>query len=204
MANKATIDGQGNIVIQDVEGSTIIINPNNSQELRKLIMDFGSKLSELPAHILKMIEEKQDIDSEIKNGANLHLTVLAELHEYGGGNRLKFGLTITNLTKENRFFNQPFFKVHPMFELKKGVEHDTFVMFPEQGDVFAKKLEYGEPFSVTYEIKSGAYQMFEGSMKKDKEGSYIQAFTSTTVGELYESNRFTIKTLFENLKLISE
>ena len=91
-----------------------------------------------------------------------------------------------------------------MFELEKEVEHDTFVMFPEQGNVFAKKLEYGQPFSVTYEIKPGAYQMYEGIMKKDKEGSYIQAFASTTVGELYESNKFSIKTLFEHLKWIKK
>ncbi len=204
MTNNAKIDGNGNIVIQGVEGATITINPNNSQELRQLIMDFGAKLSDLPADILKMIEQKQDLNSEIKNGANLHLTVLTELHEFGGGSRLKFSLTITNLTKENRYFNQPFFKVFPMFEVKKGVEHDTFVMFPEQGNVFAKKLEYGQPFSVTYEIKPGAYQMYEGIMKKDKEGSYIQAFTSTTVGELYESNKFSIKTLFENLEWLKK
>lgn len=204
MSNKATVDGNGNIVIQGVEGSTITINPNNTQEIRQLIMDFGSKLSELPADILKMIEQKQDLNSEIKNGANLYLTVLTELHQFGGGSRLKFSLTITNLTKENRYINQPFFKVYPMFEVKKGVEHDTFVMFPEQGNVFVKKLEYGEPFSVSYEIKSGAYTMYEQIMAKDKEGAYIQAFSTTTVGELYESNRFSIKTLFENLEWLKK
>jgi hypothetical protein len=204
MSNKATIDGNGNIIIQGVEGATITINPNNTQEIRQLIMDFGSKLSDLPADILKMIEQKQDLNSEIKNGANLYLTVLTELYEFGTGNRLKFSLTITNLTKGNRYFNQPFFKVYPMFEVKTGIEHDTFVMFPEQGNVFAKKLEYGEPFSVSYEIKEGAYKMYEQIMTKDKEGAYIQAFSTTTVGELYESNKFSIKTLFENLKWIKK
>lgn len=204
MKNKATIDGKGNIVIQDVTGATITINPDNTQEIRQLIMDFGAKLGDLPADILKMIEEKQDLDSEIKNGANLYLTVLTELYQFGAGNCLKFSLTITNLTKENRYFNQPFFKVNPMFELEKGVEHDTFVMFPEQGSVFAKKLEYGEPFSVSYEIKPGAYKMYNEIFQKDKDAAYIQAFTSTTVGELYESNKYLMKTLFENLEWIKK
>ena len=204
MTNNATIDGNGNIVIQGVKSSSITINPNNSQEIRQLIMDFGNKLSELPTDILRMIEQKQDLNSDIKNGANLYLTVLTELNEFGVGSRLKFGLSITNLTKENRYFNQPFFKVYPMFEVKLGIEHDTFVMFPEQGNVFAKKLEYGEPYSVSYEIKAGAYQMYDSIMKKDEGGAYIQAFVSTTVGELYESNKFSIKTLFENLEWIKK
>ncbi|SRR5258708_3988117 len=203
MTNRATIDGNGNIVIQGVEGAAITINPNNTQEIRQLIMDFGSKLSDLPADILKMIEQKQDLNSEIKNGANLHLTVLTELHQFGAGSHLKFGLTITNLTHENRYFNQPFFKVYPMFELEAGFEHDTFVMFPDQGNVFSKRLEYGEPFSVTYEIKPAAYKLYEGMLKKDDE-AFIQAFASTTVGELYESNKFSIKKLFENLKWITK
>lgn len=203
MSNQASIDGNGNIVIQGIEGSTITVNPSNAQEIRQLIIDLGSKLSDLPAEIITMIEQKQDINSEIKNGANLYLTVLTELHEFGGGSRLKFSLTITSLTKENRFFNQPFFKVHPKFELSKGVEHDTFVMFPEQGNVFAKRLEYGEPFSVSFEIKDGAYSMYEGILKKDGDAT-IQAFITTTVGELYESNKFSIKKLFENLEWIKK
>lgn len=203
MDNKAHIDGTGNIIIQGVDGATIIINPDNSSELRQLIMDFGSKLTDLPTEILNMIESKQDLDSEIKTGANMYLTVLAELHEDPAYRRLKFGLTITNLTKENRYFNQPFFKVYPKFEIKEGVEHDTFVMIPENNNSFPKRLEYGEPLSVSYEIKPGAYDMYQKILDKN-DGAYIQAFTNTTVGELYESNKFSIKELFEQLKWLKQ
>lgn len=201
MKNSAHVDGNGNIVIQEVNGSTITINPNNSAEIRQLIMDFGSKLNELPTDILKILNEKQNLESEIKVGANIYLTVLSELYENKIYNKLKFGLTITNTTKENRYFGQPFFKVWPKFELEPGLEHDTFTMVPEQGNVFPKKLEYGEPYSVSYEIKPLAFKMYEGMLTKNQE-AYIQCFVNTTVGELYESNQYLIKNLLENLKWI--
>jgi hypothetical protein len=199
--NQAQVDGSGNIIIQGIDGSTIIINPNNSDQIRKLVMDLGTKLSELPTEILSMIEKKQDISATINAGANIYLTILTELHQNRSYNRLKFGLTITNLTKENRYFNQPFFKVTPMATLEKGVEHDTFIMIPEEGNIFPRRLEYGEPLSVRYEIKPGAYQMYQTVVDKDKDG-FIQVFTNTTVGELYESNKLTIKSLFETLNWI--
>jgi len=201
--NQAHVDGSGNIVIQGINGATIIINPNNTDEIRKLVMDFGTKLSELPTEILSMIEKKQDVTATINAGANLYLTILTALHGNSLYNHLKFGLTITNLTKENRYFSQPFFKVSPMATLEKGVEHDTFMMIPEQGNVFPKKLEYGEPISVSYEIKSGAYPMYQTVLDKDKDG-FIQAFINTTVGELYESNKLTMNSLFETLKWIKK
>jgi|ERR1035437_1089463 hypothetical protein len=203
MDNTAHIDGNGNIVVQGVDGATITINPDNSTALRQLIMDFGAKLTDLPTEILTMIEKRQDLNSEIKTGANLYLTVLAELYELPGCRKLEFGLTVTNLTKENRYFNQPFFKVYPKFKIREGVEHDTFVMLPKQPNSFPKKLEYGEPLSVSYEIKDGAYDMYQKLLDKNGE-AYIQAFVNTTVGELYESNKFTMKKLFENLNWLKQ
>src|SRR5690606_20547891 len=103
---------------------------------------------------------------------------------------MKFGLTITNLTKEHRYFNQPFFKVTPKFEIKEGLEHDTFVMIPENNNEFPVRLEYGQPAYYDYEIKDGAYEMYKKLLEKDEDAS-IQAFSNTTVGELYESNKFS-------------
>lgn len=203
MDNKVNIDGAGNIVIQDINGSSIIVNPDNSSELRQLIMDFGLQLKNLPKEVLNMIESKQDLNSEIKVGANINFTVLADLHIDIALRRLKFGLTIINTTKENRYFNQPFFKVHPKFILKGGQEQDTFVMIPENQDVFPKKLEYGEPVFVTYEIKAGAYDMYQKMLARDNE-AFLQAFSSTTVGELYESNKFSIKKLLEHLNWLNQ
>jgi len=197
MQNQAHVDGSGNIVIQGIDGATIIINPDNSDEIRKLIVDFGTKLGELPKDVLEIMEKKQDINAEIKPGANLYLSVVAEIHEYKEYRKLAFSLTITNLTKENRYFNQPFFKVNPKFTIF-GTKQDTFVMIPNP-NTFPKKLEYGEPLSVSYEIKDGAYKNYNEILVEDSE-AYIQAFSNTTVGELYESNKFLISKLIKNLE----
>jgi len=196
MENTAHIDGNGNIIIQDVDGAIITVNPQNTGELRNLIIDIGTKLNELPKNILELIKNNQDIKSETAKGANLYLTVMVELH--AEHQKLKFGLTITNLTKEHRYFNQPFFKVTPKIEILEGVEHDTFVMIPENDNNFPVRLEYGQVVSYNYNIKDGAYKMYKKMLDKDEKAN-IQAFTNTTVGELYESNQFSIEKLFEHL-----
>ena len=200
MKNTAHIDKNRNIVILGMDGTEITIHPENSMELRQLVVDLGEKINELPTDVLKMIEENQDLNAEIKKGANLYLTALVENVNYSQSS-LKFGLTIINLTKEHRYFNQPFFKVKPRFEIKEGVENDTFVMFPEQGKAFPKKLEYGEPLSVSYKLEP-VMKICQSLLLKDDKAS-IQGFVSTTVGELYESNAFSIKKMFEHLNSLN-
>lgn len=202
MNENINIDGNGNIVIQDIDGSNIIINPDNSAELRKLIIDFGTKLKDLPIEVLKMIEDKQDINSEVIGGANIYLTTTAVLHEIQQYREIRFGLTITNLTKEHRYFNQPTFQVFPKFDLKGGAKHDTFVMFPEGNIQFPIRLEYGEPKTLSFRLKPGFIEMCKELLEKD-DNAYIQTFVSTTVGELYESKQLTMKKLMDNLKWIN-
>jgi hypothetical protein len=93
--------------------------------------------------------------------------------------------------------------VFPKFKIKEGVEHDTIIMIPENDNKFPKRLEYGEPAYLNYEIKSGAYDMYQKLLDKDPE-AYIQAFDNTTVGELYESNKFSIKELFKHLNWLKQ
>jgi hypothetical protein len=50
--SKAEIDGNGNIVIQNADNSTITINKDNPEEIRKFFIDFQNKLSELPKQII--------------------------------------------------------------------------------------------------------------------------------------------------------
>ena len=66
MNENINIDGNGNIVIQDVDGSNIVINPDNSAELRKLIIDFGKFQYE---------QQKRDKIQKKKQ----HVTVLKEI-----------------------------------------------------------------------------------------------------------------------------
>ena len=197
MKHTAHIDENQHIVIQGIDGAEITIHPENPLALKQLVIDLGEKVNELPTEVLKMIEENQDLNAEIKTGANLSLTALVENVNYSQSS-LKFGLTLINLTKEHRYFNQPFFKVKPRFEIKEGVENDTFVMFPEQGKAFPKKLEYGEPLSVSYKLEP-VLKICQSLLQKD-EKAYIQGFVSTTVGELYESNPFSIQKLFAHLR----
>lgn len=195
--NDATIDGDGNIVIQNVSGSTITINPNNSDELQSFLIDFSKKLSELPLEITKIIEEKsKGMDKEFEKGANLYLTILGEFSDMKGVG-VSFGTTITNLTREIRYFNQPYFKVFPKFKLDKGIEHDTFFM--KQRDhsqvQYPYRLEFGQTVDSGYPIIQGGYEMFLENMSDE---AYIQAFVTTTVGEIYSSRKYMI------IKLISE
>ncbi|WP_324024575.1 hypothetical protein QSV08_15320 [Maribacter sp. BPC-D8] len=195
--NEATIDGDGNIVVQNVTGSTITINPNNSEELKEFLIDFSKKISELPLEVTKLIEEKsKGMDKEFEKGANLYLTILGEFSSYQGVG-VSFGTTITNLTREIRYFNQPYFKVFPKFKLGKGIEHDTFFM--KQRDhsptQYPYRLEFGQTVDSAYPIIQGGYEMF---LENVSEEAYIQAFVTTTVGEIYSSRKYMIS------KLISE
>jgi len=200
MENKTHIDGNGNIVVQNVDGSTIIINPDNTDEIKTLIINLGDKLSNLPQNVLEMINEKQDLNKPIEKGANVYLTVLIRTTGYGNSYTFRFGVTITNLTNGVRYFNQPFFKVNPAFELHKGIRHDTFVMIDDTGESnFPVRLEYGQPISASYPIKEGIIDNYKQILAED-EDAFVQCFINSTVGELFESNKLKVSDLLRTLE----
>lgn len=200
MENKTHIDGNGNIVVQNVDGSTIIINPDNTDEIKTLIINLGDKLSNLPQNVLEMINEKQDLNKPIEKGANVYLTVLIRTTGYGNSYTFRFGVNITNLTNGVRYFNQPFFKVHPAFELHEGVRHDTFVMIDDTGESnFPVRLEYGQPISASYPIKDGIVDNYKQILAED-EDAFVQCFINSTVGELFESNKLKVSDLLRTLE----
>jgi hypothetical protein len=193
MINKSIIDGNGNVVIQDSDNSTITINTNNPEEIRKFFIDFQSQLRNLPNDILELMESKNPNSVVIDNDANVYLSFNLMISDSGQGYAL--GVTITNLTKENRFFNTPFFKT------SETIEHDldTFIMTNAIYKIqFPKKLEYGEVVSESYEIKPGAKDIFEKVIAKNGD-AFIQAITSTTLGEVFKSNKYSIKQLLLNM-----
>ena len=195
--NNSKIDGDGNIVVQNVTGSAITINPNNSDELKNFLIDFNKKLADLPLDVTNLIEEKsKKMDKEFEKGANLYLTVLGEFNGLEGV-RVSFGTTITNLTREIRYFNQPYFKVFPKFEIEEGIKHDTFLMKQRENSQvkYPYRLEFGQTVDSAYPIVPGGYQMF---LENESEEAYIQAFVTTTIGEIYSSRKYMIS------KLISE
>lgn len=194
----AHIDGEGNIVIQDVSNSTITINPDNSEEIKKFLIEFSQRIAELPLEIISILEEKsKEIERDASEGANLHLAVMLEAQEGIGVRGLSFGVTITNLNKEIRYFNQPYFKVSPMFQLEEGLEHDTFLMMQRQGleVTYPCRLEYGQPIQSLFPVNANAFQVFE---QNNSEEAFIQAFVTTTLGELYSSNKYLISKFVED------
>jgi hypothetical protein len=195
MINKANIDGNGNVVIQDADNSEITINTNNPEEIRKFFIDFQDKLNNLPKKILEIMESKNSNDVVLETGANVYLS-LNFLMSGAGINGITFGVTITNLTKENRFFNTPFFKLSTPFE----GDIDTFsipdTIFKEK---FPRKLEYGEVVSESYPIKPESKDIYEKVIAQDPDAT-LQVIVNTTIGEIYKSNEYKISKLLENFK----
>ena len=54
---EAKIDGNGNVIIQDTDNSTITINMNNPEEVSKALVNLNDRLSQLPLKIIKFMEE---------------------------------------------------------------------------------------------------------------------------------------------------
>jgi len=188
MLNKSHIDGHGNVVIQDADNSTITINLADTEQVRKFFIDFQTKLSELPREILIELQKHNNLEMEMKAGANIYLTVIAAIADFAN-NSVLWGVTITNLTKEQRYFNQPYFKVSPRFELEPGLEHDTFMMFPKEQLKFPVRLEYGEVLSLTFEVNPNQFALFK---KNATDEAFLTCYCGTTVGELYNSNDYKL------------
>lgn len=195
MINKAEIDGNGNVVIQDSDNSEITINMNNPEEIRKFFIDFQQQLKSIPKTIIELMESKNTNEIQIDSGANVYLS-LNFLMTPGIVTGISFGVTITNLTKENRFFNAPFFKLSIPFEGNL----DTFAMTDTISKIsFPKKLEYGEVVSEGYLIRLNSKEIYDKVIAIDKDAT-IQVITSTTIGEIYKSNEYKVSQLLENFK----
>ena len=122
MGTEAKIDGNGNIVIQRVEGSTITINPSIPDEVRKALIDHQSLIAELPNKILQILMDNNAKEPPVI-GANIYLGLNLMAGTYGIAG-ISISVQITNLTKEIRFYNRPFFKVSTPIEKNLN----TFVM----------------------------------------------------------------------------
>ena len=199
MINRAEIDGDGNIVIQDANNSEITINMSNPEEIRNFLIDFQARLYEIPKKIIDLMESKNSNEVEITKGANVYLSVNFLIGIGGDGiSGISFGVTITNLTKENRFFNAPFFKLSTPFDGNA----DTFAMTDTMNKiVFPKKLEYGEVVTENYQIRPQSREIFEKVIAKD-ENATLQVITSTTIGEIYNSNEYKVSILLHNYKYV--
>lgn len=187
MGTKVEIDGNGNIVIQKVEGSTITINPDIPEEVRKALIDYQSLISDLPNKFLQILMENNSQEPPT-TGANIYLGL--NFLANNGICGVSISVQITNLTKEIRFYNKPFFKVSIPFNM----ETDTFIMTNIVGERinFPRKMEYGEVVTEGYLLLLNNIQMFEELLDKDLNAT-LTAYVSTTLGEVYRSEPYPIR-----------
>lgn len=201
--NDAQITGDGNLLIQGVHGSTITVNLNDSEEIRTFLINFSNEIKTLPTDILNAIKEHQNLENAPVVGANLYFTLMIQARmEPPHRAEAKFGLTVTNLTKEIRYFSRPYFKTDPrlQMEIPGAEDRDAFVMFDRERKDFPVRLEYGEVFSLTYEIQPAVIPFFQ---QIAQDGAYMQAFVSTTLGELYSSNEYDIPQFLQEYRRIA-
>lgn len=197
MSAKVDIDGNGNIVIQKVEGSTITINPAVPEEVRKALIDHQSLISELPDKILQMLMDNNSKEPPVV-GANIYLGLSLMASDFGIAG-VTMSVQITNLTKEIRFYNKPFFKVSTPFEKSA----DTFMMTNVVGGMisFPRKMEYGEVVSENYQLVPGNIQMFYELLSKDPDTT-LTAYVTTTLGEVYKSEPYPVKDIVKQGKYV--
>jgi len=194
--NKAEFDGNNNIVIQNIDESTTIININNPKERVKLMLDLQAGISELPKQIIDLLTKQINSNQLQSMGANIYLG-LCFLTKETSVEGICFNVAITNLTKEIRFYNAPFFKLSVPNE--EGL--DTFFLAEKinSKNQFPKKLEYGEVISEFYSIKKASEEFFRKIIEKDSNAT-VQAIVNTTLGEIYMSKGYSISKLLESFK----
>ena len=191
----AQVTGDGNIVIQNSDKTTITIDTKNIVELRKQISNLQEQLNTLNPEILQMMQQKvkdagtanlPEIDANIYFGIGIFLD--------GMTRRIGFSITITNLTKEHRYFSQPSFNLsHPF----KGA--DSFVLTTSIGEEikFPVRLEYGQPVTVHYPLDQRQIAFLQEVLSQNEDAS-VAVVSSTTVGEIYRSNEHTIKHIIDS------
>lgn len=186
---EAKIDGNGNVIIQDTDNSTITINMNNPEEVSKALVNLNDRLSQLPLKIIKFMEEKRC--KELPTiGANVYIScyIMVQNNCLNVQKCKCIGITITSTTKDIRYFNEPFFKLSSPLDEKRL---DTFFMTKKIAEVqFPHRLEYGQPVSVHYILS--ANDLFQKILNKDPNATIVGVVT-TTLGETYYSNKCEIR-----------
>ena len=197
MGPKVEIDGNGNIVIQKAVGSTITINSDIPEEVRKVLIDQQSLISDLPNKFLKILMENNAQEPPVI-GANVYLGLDFIVN---GSNvvGISISVQITNLTKEIRFYNEPFFKVSVPIDMGA----DTFVMTNIIGEEikYPRKMEYGEVITESYKLVPNNIVLFENLLTKDTNAT-LTAYVSTTLGEIYKSEPCSIKDIVEKKQYV--
>lgn len=138
------------------------------------------KLEKEPSIPLPEKEQKDDGNESAYLGINIVGNTISGINGVG------LGVTFTNLNKEHRYINEPFFQLSANL---KEIGTDTFYLIDKLQQVeFPHKLEYGQAFSVTYMLKSGSIELW----KKLPPETTLRAILTSSIGEKYKSNEESI------------
>lgn len=208
MSNKnitATIDGNKNIIIQGINNTTITINPDNTDEVHDFLLNIHDEINDIPLKIIQLLKTNSlQVNNKITPNANVYLTTLLRIKEEHPRNpSLSFGITITNLTREIRYFNFPFFKTSHKFKTLGGSRQDTFAMKQDESRFqnFPYRLEFGQTVDCNFPIKQGLIDIVKG-LGEEHSDAYIQAFVKTTIGELYSSKEYKVSQLIKDFEQV--
>lgn len=191
----AQVTGDGNIVIQNADNTTITIDTRNIIELRKQISNLQDQLNTINPEILQVMQQKvieAGTDSLPVIDANIYFGI--DIMTDGMRRGMGFSITITSLTKEHRYFTQPSFNLnHPYLGT------DSFMLTTPYGKSpsFPVRLEYGQPVTVRFVIEQGQLSFFREVLNHDEDAA-IAVVSNTTVGEIYRSNEHTLKHILES------
>lgn len=192
---KASVDGSNNVVIQNSTGSKIVVNLNDPQKVKDLLLNLQDSIKELPSEIIKVLMERNTNETPVM-GANVYLSknlLLKTNISTENINMFSLGVSVVNLTKEHRYFYEPFFKTSVPFE----VDCDTFFISDKMNVIeYPIRLEYGQPFSQYYSINKCA-NLLDLIYSRDNTATIV-AYIQTTLGEIYKSNEILIKELIWN------
>jgi hypothetical protein len=148
--------------------------------------------------IIKKLEKEPTIplpEKEQEDDGKIYLEVNVIFSEFQGFSGAALGVSITNVVKEHRYFNEPYFKLTNTFE---DGETDSFFLFDKIIPIeFPNKLEFGQAVSVNYQLKPRSLEMWE----KQPVDTLVQAIVTTTVGEKYKSNQVPVSDIIKTLKM---
>lgn len=111
---------------------------------------------------------------------------------------ISIGVTVTNMSKEVRYFHQPSFK--SSISIEGGM--NTFYLQTAMDAInYPIKLEYGQQFKASFRLIPAQMKLFSTLMQKDKDAT-ITALVDTTLGERICSEPYPVSKLVENSKYV--
>lgn len=154
---------------------------------------------ELANKILKKLEKEASIPlpekEQVTNG-NIYASVYVITYDEVNIHEVSIAVTITNVMKEHRYFNEPYFQLS---EVIMGNAASFYLMDKIEPVSLPIKLEYGEVAKVSYRLK---YESKDGMWEKLSNEAFFQAIVTTTVGERYKSNKVKASMVLDSFNMI--